>query len=81
MTKAEIDNIRALAEKATKGQWRSECHCVSVGTWNDKSGPYTIAHASVDDAAYIAAVQPRVILNLLRELELMQVALMDKENE
>lgn len=79
MNLKEIARLREIALRATEGEWRAACHTVSTGRWEDKGGVYTVAHASRNDAEYISAVQPRVVLDMLRELELAQIVVQDKE--
>lgn len=71
------DKLRALAEEATPGPWESEecfspsCWCKWISCAPDKGMGGSIASpASIgrDDADYIAATSPDVVIALLDEI-------------
>lgn len=64
MTDAELSTLEAAAKAATPGPW--DCGGVEVflGEWN----PLIAMCNSEDNAAYIAAVNPAVVLELIAEL-------------
>lgn len=74
MTTAELDQLRALARAATPGPWRVEAqgHAEQdVARVNNLEvappDSVELAHCA-DDAAYIAAVSPDVVLDLIDEV-------------
>lgn len=81
MTPAELDQLRALARAATPGPWRVEAqgHAEQdVARVNNLEvappDSVELAHCA-DDAAYIAAVSPDVVLGLIAEVERLRLLL------
>lgn len=80
------DDLRALAEQATPGEWYVDRHGVGSDTmlwvrprdgdlWGicEVGAPY--APRAQEDAAYIAAASPARVLELLAEVERLRAAL------
>ena len=80
MTPAELNQLRALAQAATPGPWRVEAQghaSQEVARVNNLEvappDSVELAHCA-DDAAYIAAVSPDVVLALLGEVDKLRAA-------
>lgn len=75
----KYDDIKKLAEKATKGNWYSERSSVEnddeflpdivICSDEIRNSELDSFEQQCHDANYIAAVQPKVILQLLKERE------------
>jgi len=81
MTPAEPNQLRDLAKAATPGPWRVEAqghapHEVARVNNLEVAPPDSaeLAHCA-DDAAYIAAVSPDVVLGLIAEVERLRLLL------
>jgi len=81
MTHSELDQLRALARAATPGPWRVEAQghaWQEVARVNNLEvappDSVELAHCA-DDAAYIAAVSPDVVLGLIAEVERLRLLL------
>jgi len=81
MTHSELDQLRALAHAATPGPWRVEAQghaWQEVARVNNLEvappDSVELAHCA-DDAAYIAAVSPDVVLGLIAEVERLRLLL------
>ena len=84
MTDAELTRLEALAASATNGPWHvwvkdPDIVCHSHGAEQDPAGrdTYTIADTSGcldENADYIAAVSPDVVLRLVAEVRRLRVA-------
>jgi len=81
MTHSELDQLRDLAKAATPGPWRVEAQghaWQEVARVNNLEvappASVELAHCA-DDAAYIAAVSPDVVLGLIAEVERLRLLL------
>jgi hypothetical protein len=70
----DIKELRRLAEEATKGEWKAEhmLGCMESVVIRCDDGTYDIIASETPDAAYIVAVQPSVLIELLSEIETLQ---------
>lgn len=75
---AKLDELKALAEQATPGPWESTYGNVTTPSGGDvvgieERGSAYLSHRELvlknEDADYIAAANPQVVLSLIAELE------------
>lgn len=70
MIPSEIAALRALAEKATPGQWTVGASSHEIDVPDGEDGLFSVATAELpEDAAFIAAASPSVVIALLDALE------------
>ena len=70
------EELKRLAEAATPGPWAKREYVSGIGCGVDAKWNVAL-HASNDDAAYIAAANPVVVLELIRQRDELLSALKD----
>lgn len=91
----DLDKLRAALDAATQGEWRTivddfdeELHVTTEGRLDDRKVPIAEVPTGFDEpmeteqqanAAYIVAVQPRVVRELIAEVERLREAVTTAE--
>ena len=76
ITLQEMENLKSLALAATPGPWKADGryigtlnHMSFIGEVRDQNGNWSDTVHSASNSAFIAAANPKVILELLSSLE------------